>query len=333
MLARTFAFAVAAVAACAACTKTAAAPKPAPTPEVTGLAAGPSTAEAVIAIDVARIADSPIVGRAIDQLMMRDADLAARWQRLQGSCKIDLAKQIKHVMLALGRKTGETGSGPVLMVATGSVAETDLVACVRAMVGDGHGELTVSTAGGRTLYEAKDGNRTMFFAYGRPDTIVLGSNQMWVTDALGTGKKALDNPELEAWIDLADQHAPAWGVGRLDDSVRKGLVHATAGAVTAGPIAIVASLDASAGAKVDVGAVMASPTDANALESFAKQQLGLLGYRGASQSGLGKLVDKVTHIATLVAVVHFKVDLGIDEVNQLLSVLDGGGAPPQDAGP
>jgi hypothetical protein len=199
------------------------------------------------------------------------------------------------------------------------------------MVGDGHGDLTVKTVGGRTLYEAKDGNRTMFFAFGRADTVVLGSNEIWVTEALGTGKKALDNPELKKWIGMVDQHAPAWGVGRLDDTVRKGLVHATAGAVTAGPVAVTIAVDATTGVNVQVGAVMATPADANALESFAKTQLGLLGY-AAQAKGLGPLVDKIA-IAAELDVVHFKLALTLDEVNQLLSVLDGGGAPPQDAGP
>ena len=49
----------------------------------------------------------------------------------------------------------------------------------------------------RTVYEAKDGNRVMDFAFVRPDTVVLGSNEAFVTEAIGTGKKALDNAELK----------------------------------------------------------------------------------------------------------------------------------------
>src|SRR4051812_11331956 len=104
-------------------------------PEVTGLAAVPASAQVVIVTDVARVVSSPIVERAIDQLMMRDADLATRWQRLLDTCKLDLAT-ISHVALAIGPKTGDApGTGPVLMVVTGKLVEADLATCVRAMVG------------------------------------------------------------------------------------------------------------------------------------------------------------------------------------------------------
>src|SRR5438445_10119162 len=111
-------------------------------PEVTGLAAVPASAQVVIVIDVAKVVDSPLVDRAIDQLMMRDADLATRWQKLRDTCKIDIAN-IHHVALAIGPKTGDSpGTGPVLMVVTGKLVEADLATCVRGMVGQGGGTLT-----------------------------------------------------------------------------------------------------------------------------------------------------------------------------------------------
>ena len=78
-------------------------------------------------------------------------------------------------MLAIGPQAGnqQTGTGPVLMVATGKIAETELAACVRGMVGQGGGDVTAKTVAGHTLYVAKDGNRTMYFAFGRPDTVLL----------------------------------------------------------------------------------------------------------------------------------------------------------------
>src|ERR1041385_4629602 len=110
-------------------------------PEVTGLAAVPSSAQVVIVVDVKRVVDSPLVERAIDQLLMRDADLATRWQKLRDSCKLDLAT-IDHVALAIGPKSGDApGTGPVLMVVTGKLVEADLATCVRAMVGQGGGTL------------------------------------------------------------------------------------------------------------------------------------------------------------------------------------------------
>src|SRR5207237_488260 len=121
-----------------------------PPPEVTGLSAVPASAEVVIGADVAKIARSPLVARAVDQLLLRDGDLASRWQRLRDSCKLDLSTQVKRVMLAIGPHQGKPGTGPTVMVATGTVAENDLTSCVRAMVGQGGGSLTAKDLDGRT---------------------------------------------------------------------------------------------------------------------------------------------------------------------------------------
>ncbi len=306
-----------------------------PSPELTGLAAVPASAEVVLSADVPRVMSSPLVERAVDVLLARDPDLAARWQKLHDSCKVNL-DQIKHVVLAIGpssKPPGEqqAGTGPVLMVATGKLAETDFATCVRDMVGRGGGSLTAKDAGGRTLYEAKDGNRTLYFAFGRADTVVLGSNEAFVTEALGPGKKALDNPDLKRWIELADQKMPMWGAGRTDERVRQGLVRVTNGQLKAGPTAIVMSADTTGGLKLDVGLVMAGPEDAKALESFANTQKGLLGY-AAQVKRAGTIVDKIA-IAATAEVVRFRIELGIDDLNQLLSALDDKGSAAQDSSP
>ncbi|HSD86367.1 MAG TPA: hypothetical protein VLB44_02595 [Kofleriaceae bacterium] len=305
--------------------------KPKVSPEVTGLAAVPASAQVVIVTDVARVVGSPLVDRAVDQLLMRDADLATRWQRLKDSCKLDINK-IKHVALAIGPKAGEQpGTGPVLMVVTGQLVEADLATCVRAMVGQGGGTLTAKDAGGRTLYQAQDGKRTMYFAFGRADTVVLGSNEAYVTEAIGTGKKVLDTPDLARWIGKADQKAPVWAAGRVDERVKGGLVKVTNGQLKEGPQAMLVALDPTNGAKIEVSAVMGSPADAKTLESFAKSQLSLMAM-AAQVKSLGRLVDKVA-ISTDDSIVHFKADLGMDEVNLLISALDGGAPPAQGSPP
>jgi hypothetical protein len=76
---------------------------------------------------------------------------------------------------------------------------------------------------------------------------------------------------------------------------------------------------------------MATPQDAKALESFANAQKGLLGY-AAQAKGMGRLVDKVT-IGADGTVVRFSVDLAVDDVNQLVSALDGKGSAAQDSPP
>jgi hypothetical protein len=303
----------------------------APAPEVSGLAAVPASAEVVIGIDVTKVARSPLVQRAADQLLLRDPDLAARWQRLRDSCKLDLSAQVKRVMLAIGPHQGKPGTGPSIVVATGAIVENDLTSCVRAMLGQGGGQLSGKDLDGRTLYSAKDGSRTMYFAFGRADTVVLGANEAYVTEALGSGKKALSNSDLAKIIALADPNAPIWAAGRVDDRLRAGLATVTKGAVSAGPSAFVVAIDPTDGAKLDIGAVMANAADAKALETFAKQELGTLAMF-AQMKGLQRVVDKLEVHADN-DVLRLSAKLSVYDVNQLLSVLDGTPPPAQDATP
>jgi hypothetical protein len=304
-----------------------------PAPELTGLAVVPASAEVIVGADIAKLTDAPVIDRAIEQLLMHDPVLSERWQRLKDECKIDLDKQVKHVMLALGpnRPGPAPGTGPVLMVAVGSVPETELQQCVTKLVGGGGGSLTGKQVAGRTVYLAKDGNRTMYFAYTRPDTVVLSADEAYLTEALGTGKKAPDNPELSAWRKLVNQSAPLWAVGRADPRIRDGLVRTSGGKINAGPVAFALSADLSDGAKFVLSAVMNQPDQAKALESYAKDELALLT-AAAQLKSLGSVVGKVTVTADA-NVVQFRAALTVDDLNRLLSALDGDSAPPQDRAP
>jgi hypothetical protein len=303
-----------------------------PPPEVTGLAAVPSTAEVVVGADVARVAASPLVARAVDQLLLRDGGLASSWQKVQTACKLDPA-QIEHVVLAIGPHPGPApGTGPVLMVATGKqLSETQLVTCVRGLVGQGSGSVEVKDADGRTLYVAKDGNRVVYFSFSRADTVVLGTDEAFVRDAIGTGKKALDNPDLARWIELSDQRAPMWAAGHVDPRVAAHLPRITNGQISSGPVALALTFDPTSGAKLALAVVMANPQDAKALESFANANKGLLGYAAQAKS-LGPVVDKLK-IAVDGAIVRFSLDLTLDDVNQVISALDGKVSAAQDSPP
>lgn len=320
-----------AVALCAACGKKPGPPS-GPPPELTGLAAVPATAEAVVGADIGKLASSPVVERAVDQLLLHDAALGERWQRVKDDCKINLVQQIKRVMLAIGPHAGpEPGTGPVIMVVVGSIHEDALKDCVAKLVGGGGGSVTGKTVAGRTLYLAKDGNRTMYFGYGRPDTVVLGSNEAYVSEALGGGKKASENPDLAKWLTRVNQSAALWAVGRTDARVRDGLVRVTAGKLAAGPTAFAAMADLSDGAKLTLSAIMATAQDAKSLESYVKTELALLT-AAAQLKSLGAVVAKVA-VSVEDDVVQFRAPLTVDDLNQLLSALDGGGTSAQDSAP
>jgi hypothetical protein len=312
------------------CKRKAVAPLP-----VAGLAAVPATATVVVSIDVTKVAGSPLVQRAVEKLLLQDQDLAGRWERLRQECKLDVVASVRHLVLALGPKpespaNGE-GGAPVLMVATGKLVESELAACVRSLVGKGGGTLSAKTEAGRTLYQAKEGNRTVWFGFGRPDTVVLGSREDFVIEALSNGKKVADNAELRAFIDLADQKQSLWAAGQVDVAIGERLLIPAAGTLKAGPRGFVVAADAASGLKASLGAVMASVEDAKALELLAKQQLGLLAM-AAQVKGLGRLVGKITAVAED-RVVRIAVALDPTEINQLLSAVDSASTGSQDAPP
>ncbi len=304
-----------------------------PPPEVTGLAAVPASAEGIIGADVGKLANSPIVERAVEQLLARETDLAASWKQVREGCKIDFLKQVKRILLVLGPvpEGGRVGTGPALMVATGAIiSEADLSECVAKLVGKGGGSVTGKPIGAHTLYSVKDGARAMYFAFGRSDTVVLGNNEQYVIEALGAGKKAPDHPELGAWLRLVDQNAPLWAVGRLDARVSKGLVGPVKG-LSAGPTAVFTTVDPTEGAKVSFGAVMASAADAKQLESWLNvERIGIA--MAAQKWCLQTIVAKVA-IQSSDNVVSFKAPLEMADVNQLLSVLDGKPCTAQDSAP
>jgi hypothetical protein len=303
-----------------------------PPPELTGLAAVPATAEVVLGADVAKLAGSPVIDRMLEQVLSRDPVLRDRWQGLKDDCKVNLGKQVKRVMLALGPHAGPApGTGPVLMVVVGSIPEADFKDCVTRLVGTGGGTVTGKAMLGRTLYLAKDGNRTMYFAYGKPDTIVLGSDEAFTTEALGTGKKARDNPDLTKWLTLVNQNSAVWAVGRTDPRVREGLAQLTSGKLSQGPVAFAAMADLADGANLQLGVVMSQSEDAKNLESFVKGELALLT-AAAQWKSLGSVVGKLT-VTTDHEVVRFHAPLTIEDLNQLLSALDGGTTPAQDSAP
>ena len=302
-----------------------------PPPELTGLAAVPANAQVVIGVDVGKLIGSQVVERAVDQLLLRNPVLSERWQHLRDDCKIDLDRQVKRMMLAIGPHSGpEPGTGPVIMIVVGSIAEAQLKDCVAKLVGAGGGTVTGKSVFGRTLYLARDGNRTMYFAYGKPDTVVLGSNEAYVTEALGTGRKAPDDAELAKWLRLVNQHAPVWAVGRTDERVRNGLVQLTQGKV-GGAVGYTAMGDFTDGAKLELAVVMDKPEDAKSLESYVKGELALLT-AAAQMKSLGPVVAKV-NVTVENELVRLRLALTVDDLNLLLSALDGGGTAAQDSAP
>lgn len=303
-----------------------------PSPERTGLAVVPSTAEVIVGIDMKPVAASPLVERALAQLVQQEPLLGTRWQALRDECKLDL-KQVQRLMIALGPPPagGKFGTGPMILIAIGTFSEPELVKCVREIVGKGGGSLVVKTVEGRSLYQMKEANRTMFLAFGRADTVILGNSDAYVLEAIGDGKKALANPELASWLQTADQNAPIWAVGRVAERLKTGLVRVSDGKLKAGPSAFIGSLDLSAGFGAELKILMASGGDANELKALVSRELPLLTW-AAQVKSLAKVVNKLT-VTAEGSTVRLSLPLTIDDVNHVLTALDPEPPAKQDSPP
>ncbi|HTJ45571.1 MAG TPA: hypothetical protein VL463_25880 [Kofleriaceae bacterium] len=297
---------------------------------VTGLGAVPSGVVAIVGIDVSRLAGSPLVVRAVDDLLARRPELTQRIDALEASCHLDLTNKVKRVILASGPREKD-GTTPVLLVASGQIAESDLTSCLEKSVGAGGGKVTAIAADGRTIYKIEEGRRQVYYAFGASDTVVLSNVQPWVEKALGAGPKVMDDAEMKAWIGMSDQAAPMWLAAKVDPKVGEGLVRVGNGQIHAGPKAVFASMDPSAGVRAELGAVMQSEDDAKALESFSKSQVGLLAL-AAQWKGLGPVVEKVV-VARDSAVLRLRVSLDDKDVRDLFSAIDTTAVAPQDAHP
>lgn len=297
-----------------------------PPPELAGLAAVPASARVVIGAAPSRLADSALMQRGFRLLLERDADLAARVARLADGCGLDWRTQVSSIHLAL------TADAPQpLLVATGKLSEAELARCVQATVGVGGGKVTAKQVEGRTLYQVDDAGRSVTFAFGKADTVVVSASRELVVQALGTGKKALDDAALKGLIDRADTGAPLWAVGKVDPALGQRLIALTSGQVQAAPTAFLATLDPSGGLTASLGAVMAGESDAKALESHVNPTLGLIAL-AAGARGLGPLAAKIV-ASRDGAIVKFGVALGDAEVKDLLSKIDSRVPAQQDAPP
>jgi len=297
-------------------------------PELAGLNAVPAGARVVVGADPRRLGDSPVVARAVEQMLDREPELGDRLARLAAGCQLDW-RQLESVHLAI--LDPSIAKQPMLVVTGPLAPEADIAKCVQSVVGAGGGALTATKADGRTLYEVHEGPRSVFFAFGRKDTVVLSASRDLVIGGLGEGKKALDDAGLAGLVGRADTKSPLWAAGLVDPELGDRLLRLTRGKVSSPPKAFLAKLDPSAGLTVELAAVMATEDDAKALESQLNPTLGLVSM-AAQARGLGPLAAKITGSRDRDAV-KFGVSLTENEVNEVLSKVDSRTPPEEDAGP
>lgn len=288
--------------------------------QVSGLAAIPAGAHAVLGADVAQLAASPLVRHALRGVVERDPGLGERLAALQTRCKLDLAKDLTHVHVAL---MGDSSARDVLLVAEGRFDEAAIVACVRAQLEADGGSVTPSAQGGMTVYLVKNPTASdVALGFGAAGTLVVADSEALVRRALDpAGAKLPGDAAAMARIARADTRAAIWGAGVLEPAVGQGLMTAASGAIGAPGQAIWGHLAPSGGLRVELGVLMASAADAKALAALAQKQVA--GYAVVAQGyGLGPAVRRVVCEAHG-DVFTVRLDLGAEDLAKLETLLDG----------
>lgn len=311
------------------CKKKQAEERRAPVP-VAALAAIPADATVVVGIDVGQLAQAAVVARAVDQMLVRDPELAERLARLARDCGVDVTTAVKSVHLALGPRAS-SGTQPSLLVATGKLGEAALTRCLQAGTGSGGGQLTVRDSGGRPLYKLTEGARVLHFAFGQDDTVVIGPDEGWVLAGVGAGAKIETSASLGPLLAQVDRTAALWAVATMDAELGQALARITRGKVAGAPRALYGALDTRAGLSGTIAFAMASEGDAEALVGFARGELRMMAV-AAQAMGLGPVVAKVK-TERKGSEAQFRVGLSDGELKQVLSAIDRGRVSGQDAQP
>ena len=308
-------------------------PAPAPVVPIAALAAIPADAQVVVGIDVRRLADSRLVARAVDQMLVRDPELAARLERLARDCGVDVTRQVRSIHLALGPRPaqGTPGGPPSLLVATGELTEPALTRCLQAGVGAGGGDLSVKDLDGRSLYKLTEGRRTLYFAFGQADTVVIGPSEPWVRAAVAPGAKVEASPVLGPLLSKVERTAAMWTVAAMDAELGASLAKITGGKVAAPPRALYGALDPTDGLRAQIAFAMGNEGDAEALVGFARSELAL-GALAAQSLGLGTVVARIV-VEQKGAEAQVRAELTDAELKQVLAAIDRGRPTGQDAQP
>lgn len=270
---------------------------------VQGLAAIPANASAVIGIDVAALAGSPIVARALERMFARDPGLQAALSKVLDDCRLDLKTDVDSATIALVPAKAEMVDS--LLVAKGRFKEGELVACLGKSLGAvAGGRLESATFEGRSLYHQVGGDGPgLWFSFGSPDTVLISSGRGSLEASLGSGPKlAGATTGVARYLSRVDTKANLWAIGMIDPAVGAGLIAATGGQVQA-PSAVVATADLKHGLALAADLQMTNEADAKTLISQARAQIKAAAMVLQIDS-LGRMVQKAElsadgHWATL----------------------------------
>jgi hypothetical protein len=286
---------------------------------VQGLDTIPAEAQVVVGINVARLAQSPLVQHKFLDLLARNPDARAMLEGLVSRCGIDPAKDLESVLLALGGKP-DGARRDSMMVVRGKLDETKLVDCVKKSVAEKGGTVDTKNQDGMTIYVVNV-DPPLSFTFGAPDTLIVAQREALLVEARDPKvPKVKTDATMMGLISGADTRAALWGAGRMSPEIGERLTKVTQDTVKQPADAIFGHVDLTNGMTIEMNLHMASHDDAKALGDFIKQQLK--SYTVIAQNyGLGQVLAK-----TKVDVQNdvFRVSLAMDpaDVEKVEGLID-----------
>jgi len=281
-----------------------------------GLGALPAETRVVIGASVPRLAASPLARRLIGEILGRDADAEQRLLELLARCKIDPARDVTSVTIAMAE------GQDVALLARGAIDGKALVECVRAEATANGGSFAEKPLGGHTVYTAtsQSGAQRVWLAIGSDRTVVAALSEAWLGKVLDPAAPKIDGrADTMALVKRVGPDAAVWGVGYLPAGAGAQLVKLTDNQVTQPAQSVAFEATFGNGLSAMLRLDMKSTSDADKLASFAKGQLDWLGV-AAQQVKLGPLVSKA-HLTTEGQSVKLAVKLDDADVKQLEAAL------------
>ena len=304
---------------------------------IEGMDAVPASVDVVLGADVRALMRSELVERAAQRMLLADPGLSKELEQLFSGCKLRPSKDLRVVILAMDTDgAGGRSRERALLVASGTLSEGALAACVAQHLSSLGGQLVETSVEGRTHYhaDAPPDRLDVWFAFGSKDTVVVSSSPELLAEALGDAPRLSSDKEMAGLIDRARRPGAAlWAAGRVAPDVGEGLKAVSNGAIGA-PRAMFGHVLIEDGFAAELGVDLASAEEATAAVAAARTQLGVLA-QVAQKWKLGRLVAKVTPEA-IESTVFLRLVLDADEVRAAVAPIDTGATggetatPPED---
>ncbi len=220
----------------------------------------PASVRYVAAIDLPRLAGTPVGDK------LREALIGAAVE-LPASCKSLNPTALGNVILAGGGDGGE-----LVGIAAGKMAERPVITCLTALVKSRGGALKNKKLAGRTAYYATgSADDNGWITWTRAGTPIMAGDEAMLTATLDA-KAAKISPELAALVASADHRRMMWGAAKVT-SAEVQTLPVPAGMVT-GPVTIRFGIDLGAELELDVAFGFASTEEANRVAQELRKQLG-----------------------------------------------------------